>query len=91
LNVVGSEGPIKGLTAPPAINLSLEQLIGGISMLGGVGHMPLDAGNFAFENFDPFAQLVDRYWAEVLANEQGQRIAGLAREEIIFVHDCSER
>ena len=56
-------------------------------MAGGVVQMLLDPGNFLPENLDPLVKLVDRQRAEILANEQGQRVAGLAREEIIFIHD----
>jgi len=66
--------------------LLFEQLVGGVTMAGGVGQMLFDPGDLLPENFDPLAQLVDRHRAEVLLDEQGQRVAGLAREEIIFVH-----
>ncbi len=71
--------------------LLFEQLIGRVSVTFGVGEMLLDPGNFLPEKLDPLTQLIDRQWAEILANEQGQRVAGLAREEIIFIHDCSQR
>lgn len=60
-------------------------------MAGGVRQMLLYPGDLGLEGFDPLVELVDRKRPEILANEQGQRIAGLAREEIIFVHDFGKR
>ena len=48
--------------------------------------MRLDPGNFLFERRDPLVELLDRDWVEVLLLELGQRVAGLAREEVFQVH-----
>ena len=60
-------------------------------MSSGVGQMLFDPGNLGPQDFDPLAQLIDRKRAKVLTNEQAQRVAGLARKEIIFVHDSGKR
>ena len=60
-------------------------------MAGSIRQMLFHPGDLGLEDFDPLIELVDRQGAEILANEQGQRIAGLAREEIIFVHDFAKR
>jgi hypothetical protein len=53
--------------------------------------MLFDSGDLGPQYFDPLTKLVERHRAQILANEQAQRIAGLAREEIIFVHCYSQR
>ena len=60
-------------------------------MAGGIRQMLFHSGDLGPEDFDPLIELVNRERAEVLTNEQGQRVAGLAREEIIFVHDFAKR
>jgi len=45
-----------------------------------------NARNLFFEDGDAGAELVDRKRIEILADEQGQRILGLVREELVEIH-----
>ena len=60
-------------------------------MAGSIRQMLFHPGDLGLEDLDPLIELVNRKRAEVLTNEQGQRVAWLAREEIIFVHDFAKR
>ena len=46
----------------------------------------LHAGDLGLQGFDPGVKFVDRNGVEVLFCKLRQRIAGLAREEILEVH-----
>jgi len=64
-----------------------EQLVGSAAMAGGVGHMLLDPGDLGLEGSDPFLELVDRQRAEILLQQQSQRVLGLAGKEVVLVHE----
>ena len=49
-------------------------------------HVGFDAGDLGLQGLDPRLQLLDRHGVEVLLAKLDQRIAGLAREEVIEVH-----
>ena len=51
-----------------------------------IGQMLLDPGYFALECLDPLIEFIDRQRAEVLLDEQGQRVLRLAGKEVILVH-----
>jgi hypothetical protein len=86
LNVVRIRSAFKGAAANRAGDLSLEQLIGGGTMLVDGGAMRFDAGDFGFQYFDPLRQFVLRQRPQILLDEQGQRIARPAGEEIVVIH-----
>ena len=74
LNVVVFDAPIKGAAAQKAGGLALEQRIGRASVLLGSGDMGFDA------------KFRDRKGAEILTDQQGQRIGRAAGEKIVVVH-----
>ena len=45
-----------------------------------------DARDLGLQGLDPLLKLLDRHRVEVLPGELDQRVAGLAREEILEVH-----
>ncbi len=47
----------------------------------------LDAGDFRFESFDPRLELVDGHGVQVLLCKLSERVARLAREEVLEVHE----
>lgn len=60
-------------------------------MAGSIRQMLFHSGDLGLEDLDPLIELVNRKRSEILTNEQGQRVAGLAREEIIFIHHFAKR
>ena len=66
--------------------LSLEQLIGGASVLVDGGHMLLDTRDFRLQQLDPLGQLVLGHRSKVLLDEQAQRVLRAAGEEVVLVH-----
>jgi hypothetical protein len=86
LNVVVFDAPIKGAAAQKAGGLALEQRIGRASVLLGSGDMGFDARNFGLKRLDSLAKLGDRKGAEILTDQQGQRIGRAAGEKIVVVH-----
>ncbi len=91
LNVVRSGAAIKGGALARRGKLSLEQLIGGGTVLVGVGHMLFDADDFGLQDFDPLGELILRQGTQILLHEQGQRIARPAGEEVIVIHGGKQR
>lgn len=53
--------------------------------------MLLDPSDLAFQNLDPLLKLGDRQGPEVLADEQAERVARPAGEEIVVVHHVGQR
>ena len=49
-------------------------------------NMGLDAANFGLQRLDARVELLDRQWIEVLPRQLGQRVFGLAREEVFHIH-----
>lgn len=66
--------------------LFLEQFVGSAAVPCGIGHMLLDAGDFALQRLDPGGQFVDGKRPEVLLDHLGQRILRPAGKEVILVH-----
>ena len=50
-------------------------------------HVRFDAGDLGPQDLDPLLQFLDRQRIEVLPAERDERIVGLAREEIVGIHE----
>lgn len=66
--------------------LLLEQLVGGGAMGLNAVDVSFDASDLGLQSFDPGVQLIDRDGVEILLCKLDQRVARLARKEIVQVH-----
>src|SRR5205085_3829823 len=63
-----------------------EQLLCDRAMILGGGDLGADPGDLAFQSLDALLELLDRQRIEILLHQQGERVAGLAWEELVQVH-----